>query len=261
LSISYAKPKTEDRSNLTAEDLKDLGVVSIGHRRRLLEAIAALRSEDKLVDDPVSPAASTERRPLSVMFCDLVGSTALSSRLDPEVLREVICAYQACVATTIRHHGGFIADYAGDGVMIYFGWPEAHETNAERAVRAGLAVVAAVGAGALGGEPVQVRIGIATGVVVVGSQISLADPRQQAAVGETPNLAARLQSLAEPNQVVIDAATRRQIGGLFVCQDLGTVKLKGLPESVPVWQVVSENRVVGQFEALRSGWCASGHNW
>ena len=252
--------------NLTADDLKDLGVTSVGHRRQLLEAIAALRLEGAPAGDPVrfaptparpgslgSSETTAERRPLSVMFCDLIGSTALSSRLDPEDLREVIRTYQACVATTIQQFDGFIARYVGDGVLIYFGWPEARETDAERAVRAGLAVAAAVSAAPVSGEPLQVRIGIATGLVVIGEPIGSGDSRQQTAVGETPNLAARLQGLAGPNQVVIDAATRRQIGGLFECQDLGTVELKGLPAAVPAWQVLSENRTLGQFEALRSG--------
>jgi class 3 adenylate cyclase len=132
--------------NLTAEDLKELGVGSLGHRRRLLEAITALRVEGAAADDPVRlETGAAERRPLSVMFCDLIGSTALSSRLDPEDLREVIRSYQACVAGTIRQFDGFIARYVGDGVLIYFGWPQARETDAERAVRAGLAVASAVG--------------------------------------------------------------------------------------------------------------------
>src|SRR5690349_4566384 len=253
---------------LTGEELKDIGVSLIRHRRRLLEAIAALRSNAMPAEAParVSPAAppdltglpdasetTAERRPLSVMFCDLIGSTALSARLDPEDLREVIRAYQACVAATIQPFNGFIARYVGDGVLIYFGWPEAHETDAERAVRAGLAVAAAVGDTPAGSEPLQVRIGIATGLVIVGELIGWGDSRQQTAIGETPNRAARLQSLAGPGQVVIDAATRRQIGGLFECRDLGTIELKGLPEPVPAWQVVAENRALGQFEALRSG--------
>ena len=154
---------------------------------------------------------------------------------------------------TIRQFDGFIARYVGDGVLIYFGWPEARETDAERAVRAGLAVTAAVGEVPINGEPLQVRIGIATGLVVIGEAIGSGDSRQQTAVGETPNLAARLQGLAGPNQVVIDAATRRQIGGLFEYQDLGTVELKGLPAAVPAWQIRAENRTLGQFEALRSG--------
>jgi class 3 adenylate cyclase len=250
---------------LTADELKDIGVSSIRHRRRLLEAIAALRPEVTPAQAPAQVSSSSandlagqsntsettaERRPLSVMFCDLIGSTALSSRLDPEDLREVIGTYQACVAATIKQFDGFTARYVGDGVLIYFGWPEARETDAERAVRAGLAVAEAVSGAPLGGERLRVRIGIATGLVVIGEAIGSGDSRQQTAVGETPNLAARLQGLAGPNQVVIDAATRRQIGGLFDCLDLGTVELKGLPVAVPAWRVVSENRTLGLFEAL-----------
>jgi predicted ATPase/class 3 adenylate cyclase len=250
--------------DLTEDDLKGLGVASIGHRRRLLKAIAGLRLEEASTPDSVLPSTATgpdeltlperaaERRPLSVMFCDLIGSTALSARLDPEDLREVIRAYQACVTSTIQPFEGFIARYVGDGVLIYFGWPEAHETDAERAVRAGLAVAAAVGETQAGTEPLQVRIGIATGLVVIGEPIGAGDARQQTAVGETPNRAARLQSLAEPGQVVIDAATRRQVGNLFECRDLGTHNLKGLPAPTPAWQVAAENRTLGQFEALRS---------
>src|SRR6201996_7207811 len=239
---------TEMLPTLTDEELKNIGVSSLRHRRRLLEAIAALRSTAMPAEAPtqVSPSApsdltrlpgasetTAERRPLSVMFCDLIGSTALSARLDPEDLREVIRAYQARVAATIQQFNGFIARYVGDGVLIYFGWPQAHETDAERAVRAGLAVAAAVSETKTGGKPLQVRIGIATGLVVIGEPIGAGDSRQQTAVGETPNRAARLQSLAGPGQVVIDAATRRQIGGLFDCPDLGIVALKGLPEPVP----------------------------
>jgi class 3 adenylate cyclase len=187
------------------------------------------------------------------MFCDLIGSTALSSRLDAEDLREVIRTYQASVTNTIRQFDGFIARYVGDGVLIYFGWPEARETDAERAVRAGLAVAAAVSVAPVNGDPLHVRIGIATGLVIIGEPIGSGDSRQQTAVGEAPNLAARLQALAGPDQVVIDAATRQQIGGLFECQDLGTVELRGLPRAVPAWRVLSENRTLGQFEALRSG--------
>jgi class 3 adenylate cyclase len=249
---------------LNAEDLRDLGVTLVGDRRLLLEAIVALREPTAPVGTgganavaapiPAIGGASTaeaERRPLSVMFCDLIGSTALSSRLDPEDLREVIRAYQACVADTIRQFDGFIARYVGDGVLIYFGWPEARETDAERAVRAGLAVAASVSATLAGGKPLHVRIGIATGLVVIGEPIGSGDSRQQTAVGETPNLAARLQGLAGPDQVVIDAATRRQIGGLFEFEDLGPVDLKGLPGSVPAWRVLGEGAPESRFEALR----------
>jgi class 3 adenylate cyclase/DNA polymerase III delta prime subunit len=258
----------KDLPHLTAEDLQDLGVVAVGHRRRLLVAIEALRLKSMPAGDPVpsspgppidpssQPDASettAERRPLSVVFCDLVGSTALSSRLDPEDLREVIRSYQARVVSTIQAYKGFIARYVGDGVLVYFGWPEAHETDAARAVRAALAVAAAVSEAPVAGQTLQVRIGIATGLVVVGEPIGTGDSRQQTAVGETPNRAARLQSLAGPGQVVIDAATKRQIGDLFDCRELGTIELKGLPAPVPAWQVVAENRTLGQFEALRSG--------
>src|SRR5689334_2149679 len=252
---------------MTDADLRELGL-ALGDRKRLLQAITRLNAQSatetgipsaalaKATTESLSESAvshTAERRPLSVMFCDLIGSTALSARLDPEDLREVIRSYQACVAATIQQFNGFIARYVGDGVLIYFGWPQAHETDAARAVRAGLAVAAAVGETQVGGEPLQVRIGIATGLVVIGEPIGSGDSRQQTAVGETPNRAARLQSLAGPGQVVIDVATRRQIGGLFDCRDLGTIALKGLPAPVPAWQVASENRALGQFEALRSG--------
>src|SRR6202000_428894 len=158
--------------------------------------------------------------------------------------------YQRCVATTIQEFDGFIARYVGDGVLIYFGWPEARETDAERAVGAGLAVALAVSGVDVGGQRLQVRIGIATGLVVVGEPIGSGDSRQQTAIGETPNRAARLQSLAGSNQGIVDVAPRRQIAGLFHCRGLGAIVLKGLPEPVPAWQVLAENRSVGQFEAL-----------
>ncbi len=240
--------------SLTANDLKDLGVASVGHRRQLLDAIAALRGK---ADQPVAQIAADtprapERRQLSVMFCDLMGFTELSSRLDPEDLSGVIRAYQERVATVIARFGGFIARYVGDGVLIYFGWPEAHEANAERAVRAALAIIEAISQAPVRAELLQVRIGIATGLVVVGQPIGRGDARQQTAVGETPNLAARLQALAEPNGILIDAATRRQVGDLFVCCDLGAVALKGLPELTPTWQVMGEAAVESRFEALHA---------
>jgi class 3 adenylate cyclase len=248
--------------NLTAEDLKDLGVSLVGQRRRLLDAIAQLRADAPPVGVPPSepspdtrlssPETRAERRQLSVMFCDLVDSTPLSARLDPEDLGEVIRAYQARVADTIARFKGFIALYVGDGVLIYFGWPEAHEADAERAVRAALAVVAEVGGTPVRGETLQVRIGIGTGLVVVGEAIGTGEARQQAVVGETPNRAARLQGLAGANGVAIDAATRQQIGGLFECRDLGAVALKGLPEPVQTWLVQGESGVASRFEALRA---------
>jgi class 3 adenylate cyclase len=248
---------------LTAEDLIGLGVTSIGHRRKLLAAIGTLRAEAAPAGVPPSapspdtrlplPETGAERRQLSVMFCDLVDSTPLSVRLDPEDLGEVIRAYQARLAETIAPYGGFIALYAGDGVLAYFGWPEAHEADAERAVRAGLAVIAAVGKTRVRGETLRVRIGIATGLVVVGEAIGAGKLRQQAVVGETPNRAARLQGLAGANGIAIDAATRQQISGLFECRDLGAVTLKGLPDPVQTWLVEGESAIASRFEALRAG--------
>jgi class 3 adenylate cyclase/tetratricopeptide (TPR) repeat protein len=247
-------------SGLTAEDLKDLGITSVGHRRQLLEAIVALRTNTARTRSPMSSLSdidrssesAAERRQLSVMFCDMAGFTALSARLDPEDLSAVIRSYQSCVATEIGRFGGFIARYVGDGVLIYFGWPEAREADAERTVRAALAVIAAIGQMAQV-ESLHVRIGIATGLVVVGELIGTGEARQQTAIGETPNLAARLQGLAEPDSVVIDVATRQQIGDLFDCRDLGLHSLKGLPEPVQAWQVLVESAVQSRFEALRAG--------
>jgi class 3 adenylate cyclase len=250
--------------SLTGEDLKELGVSSVGHRRQLLEAIAALRTEAVPLGGLASGlpvigtsandriASTAERRPLSVMFCDVIDFTALSSRLDPEDLSTVIRSYQACVATTIARFGGFIARYVGDGVLIYFGWPEAHEADAEQAVHAALAVIDAIGQASALMAPIRIRIGIATGLVVVGEPIGTGEARQQTAIGETPNLAARLQALAEPNGVVIDSATRRQIGGLFNCRDLGLVALKGLPGPVRAWQVIEQAAVESRFQALHA---------
>jgi len=245
---------------LTMEDLREL-ITSVGHRRQLLWAIADLRL-DHQYELPVAtgrrqselhhPRPGPERRLISVMFCDLMDFTALSSRLDPEDLSVVIRSYQATVATAVMRCGGFIARYVGDGVLIYFGWPEAHEADAELAVRAAQAVVAHIGQTMTGSEPLKVRIGIATGLVVVGEAIGSGDARQQTAVGETPNLAARLQALAEPNGIVIDATTRRQIGDLFECLDLGRVALKGLVEPVQAWQVLDQSTVLSRFEALHA---------
>jgi class 3 adenylate cyclase len=239
---------------LTAEDLIGLGVTSIGHRRKLLAALAALRSEASQVTTAFTSAAissGAERRQLTVMFCDLVGSTALSARFDPEDLREVIGAYHRCVADTVAHFAGFVAKYMGDGVLIYFGYPEAHEDDAERAVRAGLAVIDAVG-GLETPEPLNVRLGIASGLVVVGDLIGAGAAQERGVVGETPNLAARLQALAQPGTLVIAESTRRQIGGLFEIEDLEPQPLAGFAEPQGAWRVVGESGVVSRFEALRS---------
>jgi class 3 adenylate cyclase len=236
--------------SLTVEDLKDLGVALVGHRRRLLDAIAALGAEA-----PTSPDAparvDAERRQLTVMFCDLVGSTELSARLDPEDLREVIAAYHRAVAEIVAGFDGFVAKYMGDGVLAYFGYPRAHEDDAERAVRAGLAVVEAVGRLDVKSVELQARVGIATGLVVVGDLIGEGSAQEQSVVGETPNLAARLQTLAEPGAVVIAAGARRLVGDLFEYHDLGAVELKGIAGPVSAWQVLRPSGVESRFEALR----------
>ena len=216
--------------DLTDQDLKELGV-SLGHRRKMLRAIAGLASAAPTSPQPAltepKPQDTAERRQVTVMFSDLVGSTALSARMDPEDLREVISAYQKCVAETVRRFGGFVAKYMGDGVLIYFGYPQAHEDDAERAVRAGLELVAAV-SDLKTHAALQTRVGIATGLVVVGELIGSGASQEQAIVGETPNLAARLQGIAEPNSVVIAESTRRLLGNLFELQDVGAVDLKGI---------------------------------
>ena len=216
--------------DLTDQDLKELGV-SLGHRRKMLRAIAELAaaastSPQPAVTEPKTQDAA-ERRQVTVMFSDLVGSTALSARMDPEDLREVISAYQKCVAETVRRFGGFVAKYMGDGVLVYFGYPQAHEDDAERAVRAGLELVAAVG-DLKTHAALQTRVGIATGLVVVGDLIGSGASQEQAIVGETPNLAARLQGIAEPNSVVIAESTRKLVGNLFELEDLGAQDLKGI---------------------------------
>ena len=245
-------------SSLTVEDLKDLGVTLVGDRRRLLDAIAAVGAAAPPAATPVAapdtPAsAEAERRQLTVMFCDLVGSTSLSTRFDPEDLREVISAYHRAVAATIAGFDGFVAKYMGDGVLIYFGYPQAHEDDTERAVRAGLATIDAVARLDLGSAELQVRVGIATGLVVVGDLIGAGSAQEQSVVGETPNLAARLQALAAPASLVIAAGTRQQIGELFDLEDLGPQQLAGFAEPQRVWRVLAESGEVSRFDALRSG--------
>jgi class 3 adenylate cyclase/predicted ATPase len=241
---------------LTAEDLISIGVTSVGHRRKLLDAIASLRmavpAAVVTAPAPVAPAqVDAERRQLTVMFCDLVGSTALATRFDPEDLRELIGAYHRAVAEIVAGFDGFVAKYMGDGVLVYFGYPRAHEDDAERAVRAGLGLIDAVGRLDVKSVRLQARVGIATGLVVVGDLIGAGSAQEQSVVGETPNLAARLQALAEADAVVIAAGTRRLVGDLFECRDLGAVEVKGIAEPVPAWQVLRASVVASRFEALR----------
>jgi class 3 adenylate cyclase len=244
---------------LTQEDLKEIGVGPVGHRRIILEAIAALRTNADVKapsrEDPSTvpkPAQDTaERRQVTVIFSDLVGSTALSARMDPEDLRDVISAYQKCVANTVQRFGGFVAKYMGDGVVVYFGYPQAHEDDAERAVRAGQELIVAVGA-LRASSPLQTRVGIATGLVVVGDLIGSGEAQERGIVGETPNLAARLQSVAEPNTVVIAESTRKLLGNLFELEDLGPKDLKGVAEPVRAWAALRPSSVESRFDALHA---------
>jgi class 3 adenylate cyclase len=249
--------------SLMEEHLKQLGVTALGHRVKLLDAIAALRggatTSAPSIDAATTPAAPSaapedraERRQVTVMFSDLVGSTALSARMDPEDLREVISAYQKCVGETVLCFGGFVAQFMGDGVLVYFGYPQAHEDDAERAVRAGLELVAAV-SGLNTHALLQTRVGIATGLVVVGDLIGSGASQQQAIVGETPNLAARLQGVAEPNSVVIAESTRKLVGNLFELEDLGAQGLKGISGPVRAWAALRPSSVESRFEALHAG--------
>ena len=239
--------------HLTDQDLKDIGVL-LGHRRVMLAAISKLAGAAPATPEPTARAEpkrqdTAERRQVTVMFSDLVGSTALSARMDPEDLREVISAYQKCVAETVQRFGGFVAKYIGDGVLVYFGYPQAHEDDAERAVRAGLELIAAV-AGLKTRAALQTRVGIATGLVVVGDLIGSGEAQERGIVGETPNLAARLQGIAEPNTVVIAESTRKLLGNLFELEDLGARDLKGIAGSTRAWAALRASSAEGRFEAL-----------
>jgi class 3 adenylate cyclase len=240
--------------DLTDEHLRELGL-PLGARLKLLRAVAALGTSEQTPASPEitppAPRTDAERRHVTVMFSDLVGSTALSARMDPEDLREVISAYQKCVAESVARFGGFVAKYMGDGVLIYFGYPQAHEDDAERAVRAGLELVAAV-SGLKTQASLQTRVGIATGLVVVGDLIGSGASQEQAIVGETPNLAARLQGVAEPNSVVIAESTRKLLGNLFELEDLGARDLKGVAGPARAWAVLRASSAEGRFEAMHA---------
>ncbi|OAE97697.1 adenylate cyclase [Bradyrhizobium centrolobii] len=233
---------------LMDEDFDKLGVL-LGHRRKMLRAIAEL-DPAALIASP-APPHDAERRHLTVMFCDLVGSTALSARLDPEDMWEVIRAYRAACANVIASYDGMIARFVGDGILIYFGYPRAHEDDAERAVRAGLDIVIAIRQ-LKTREQVELRIAIATGLVVVGDLVSGAASEEQATVGETLNLAARLQGLAEPGAVVVAASTRRLLGDLFTFRNLGRREVKGISEPIAVWAVEGAAASESRFEAVRA---------
>ena len=255
-------------AGLTADDLRELGVASLGHRKKLLSAIAALSPrfgaeaeavaaamppETAPADASASKTLRAERRHLTVMFVDLAGSTALSARLDPEDMREIISAYHDAVAAGVKRFEGYVAKLMGDGVLAYFGWPRAHEDEAERAVRAGLAIVQAVGALDIRGDhALTARVGIATGLVVVGDLVGEGAAQEEAVVGETPNVAARLQQLAPPGAVVIAESTRRLLGGLFSLVELGPQPVRGIETPIPVFHVLREAAAESRFEALRT---------
>jgi class 3 adenylate cyclase/predicted ATPase len=247
--------------NLTGDDLKELGVASVGNRRKLLSAIAELSgtsaeptalAKASRIEPPAFDAA--ERRQLTVMFCDLVGSTALAARLDPEDMRAIIAAYDICCANLIERNGGYVAKYLGDGVLAYFGYPQAHEHDAERAVRTGLAIVdAAAKLETYAKTPLHVRVGIATGIVVVGDLLGSGESRERGVIGDTPNLAALLQRIAEPDSVVIAEGTRKLLGELFELADLGPQKLKGVAGTTRAFAAVRESSQADRFEALHPG--------
>jgi class 3 adenylate cyclase len=241
----YAERFAENRIDISVlpelsdQDLKELGVV-LGDRRKMLRAIRELVAVEPVEDQPAPEPApkpdAAERRQLTVMFCDLVGSTAMSARLDLEDMREVIGSYHRCCANCVERNGGFVAKYMGDGVLAYFGYPRAHEHDAERAVQAGLAIVeAAPKLVTAASSPLHVRIGIATGLVVVGDLIGSGEAQERGVVGDTPNLAARLQTIADPDMVVIAEGTRKLLGNLFELQDLGAKDLKGIALPARAW--------------------------
>ncbi|MBV8926314.1 MAG: AAA family ATPase [Bradyrhizobium sp.] len=242
--------------DLTDQDLETIGVL-LGDRRKMLRAIRELTPAGRpAAQDPAPPPPmrdEAERRQLTIMFCDLVGSTALSAKLDPEDLRGLVRDYHHCCTGIVERNGGYVAKYMGDGVLAYFGYPQAHEHDAECAVQAGLALVEAVpNLKTSVSSPLQVRVGIATGIVVVGDLIGRGAAQEQAVVGETPNLAARLQAVAEPGSVVVAAATRTLLGNLFEFQDLGWQELKGISGPVRAWAALRSGYTESRFDALHT---------
>ena len=262
--------------HLTEDDLKELGL-PIGPRRKAMEAIKRLRDLDgrnPRLDEGSSPSNSekhesspshstssdvslspgAERRHLTVMFVDLVGSTEMAARLDPEDMRQIITRYQNTVAGVVARFEGFVAKFMGDGVLCYFGWPRANEDDAERSVRAGLDIITSIkDLKGTDGKSLACRIGVATGVVIVGNLIGSGATQEAAVVGETPNLAARLQSLAQPNQLVLPHKTRSLLGNVFQLEPLGSHSLKGIASTVEAYAVVGENRPESRFEARQTG--------
>src|SRR5262252_6294854 len=254
----YAQRFAENRidasvlRDLTDQDLEKIGI-PLGHRKKMLRAIAELGGVTPQAVTGPNRQDTAERRHLTVMICDLVGSTALSTRLDPEDMRAVMDAYHAACARIMLAYDGFLAEFRGDGILAYFGYPIAHEDDAERTVRSGLDIIAAVARlETLAAEPLAVRIGIATGVVVIGDLSREGALREHAVVGDTPNLAARLQALAAPGTVVVAASTRRLLGDLFHLRDVGRHEVKGIAEPVAAWAVEGVSDSESRFEAVRA---------
>jgi class 3 adenylate cyclase len=242
---------------LTESDLEKLGVV-MGDRKRLIKAIGAMVAGSpgpftaREVGEDIKKGQAAERRHLTVMICDLVDSTALSARLDPEDMGRILDAYHVACARIILNYDGFLSEFRGDGIIAYFGYPRAHEDDAERTVRAGLDIIATIaGLETRAGEPLSVRIGIATGLVVVGDLGGEGMLREHAVVGDAPNLAARLQALVTPGTVVVAESTRRLIGDLFRLRDLGRHEVKGIREAVGAWAVEGISASESRFEAIR----------
>src|SRR5262245_17561450 len=250
--------------DLTEDDLEKLGV-SLGHRKKLLRAIQALTPAGQRIGTTtarvsnvteVSPGSGQHReaefRQITVMFCDLVGSTQLSEQLDPEDLQKLIDAYRRECSTAIRRYGGEVARYFGDGVMAFFGWPRAHEDDAVRAVHAALEIVSGV-TKISGPVTLSCRVGVCSGSVVVGEIANSTSSWSLDAVGETPNIAARLQTLAATNTVLIADSTRRLVSATFDLEDLGPQELKGVTEPVPVYRVIAAKNTASRFEAAHTG--------
>jgi class 3 adenylate cyclase len=257
----YAQRFAENRidasvlRDLTDQDLKKIGI-PLGHRKKMLRAIAqiggALLTTSQAMTGPTREHTG-ERRQITVMLCDLTGSTVLSARLDPEDMRAVIDPYHAACARILQSYGGFLAEFRGDGILAYFGYPRAHEDDAERTVRAGLDIIAAVARlETPAAEPLAVRIGVATGlVVVVGEPSGDGTLREHAVIGDAPNLAARHQALAKPGTIVVAASTRRLLGDLFRLRELGWHEVKGIAKPVAAWAVEGVSDSESRFEAVR----------
>ena len=261
----------------TADDLRDIGIASVGHRRTLLTAIAKLQAHAASDSNPTGgsyvgrneapPAVfknargvtevldkpdNHQHRLLTVMFCDLVGSTELSVQLDTEDLQHLLQSYRVCLREVIQNHKGYIAQYLGDGVLVYFGYPETQESDCERALRAALDAIAAVqDLPLVAGVKLQIRVGLATGMVVIGRLVGAGNTDEVGAIGEAPNLAARMQSLAPAGGVVASETTRVIVGDLFEFRSLGTVQLKGFSQAHAAWEVLSEQKNLSRFHAKR----------